>query len=319
MLLAVGSGIFAVVGCWYAARAFWLKSGLRIRGAHTITSSVDCDDQFVSSLTLENLKDRAVVVFKVFLEIGHGVFVEVEDFEQAPLTLLPFQAYHKEYGPIEFYSAGMQRVDLNELLARQGSRRRLVLATSEGKYVVREWVKYWDPISVLLLQNDLTFVVSPRRSNFQGEPLGSNAKYVVILKLSNAKEEVITLRAMDHTITRFRNFRLTEAALASREALEAFLLERAMSGELPVDDIVVHDLAPWRAERFEDWNKSPLVVTARSWTTYYILGRTVSWWRRRIRRKMNRKRKAERLALGKGLSRAAMKPAGDEKPKPPTA
>ena len=52
-------------------------------------SSVSCSDNYISSLTLENLKDRAVVILKIYLRLGHGYFVEIEDFENSPLILRP--------------------------------------------------------------------------------------------------------------------------------------------------------------------------------------------------------------------------------------
>ena len=34
--------------------------------------------------------DRAVVIFQIFLEVGHGSYIEIEDFENEPLVLEPF-------------------------------------------------------------------------------------------------------------------------------------------------------------------------------------------------------------------------------------
>ena len=59
---------------------------------------------------MENLKDRPVSVYKIYLEVGHGLHIEVEDFTQSPLSLEAYSVYQQKYDPIEFYSHGFSRV-----------------------------------------------------------------------------------------------------------------------------------------------------------------------------------------------------------------
>jgi hypothetical protein len=81
------------------------KSSLKLRTSYSWTSSVYADDPYLSSIVVENLKDRATTIFGIYLRVGHSYFVEIEDFEDNPLVLRAFQTWHKEYGPIEFYGA----------------------------------------------------------------------------------------------------------------------------------------------------------------------------------------------------------------------
>src|SRR6266496_1353784 len=191
--LLVGSG-----AAWFAWQMHRMKSDLELRGSYSLWSSVSCEDKYVGSVTIQNLKDRAVVLFKIFMQVGHTYYIELEDCTNHPVTLEPFGILHREYDPIDHYSSGTHRVHLNELLDAKGVRQRLVLATSEGRYVIRHWIPRWDPVH-LFFKNHYTGIIRPQRSTYKGKAYGSNAKYVVHVKLLDGKEEVIPIYADDRS------------------------------------------------------------------------------------------------------------------------
>src|SRR5439155_13648994 len=47
----------------------------------------------VEYAALENLKDRAVVIFKIYMKFGNNVFIEIDDFANNPLILKPFEVF----------------------------------------------------------------------------------------------------------------------------------------------------------------------------------------------------------------------------------
>lgn len=93
--------IVSVIALIYTVRTYLLKSGSSVRGSYGTCSSVSCEDKYVSSVTLENLKDRSTVIFSIYLKIGHNYFLEIENFESSPLILKPFEVYRKEYDAID--------------------------------------------------------------------------------------------------------------------------------------------------------------------------------------------------------------------------
>ncbi len=202
---------------------------------------------------------------------------------------------HREYEPIEHYRVGTNRVKLDELLDAKVVRRRLVLVTSEGRYVIRDWIRRWDPVSIFF-KNHYTGIIQPIRSTYQGKAYGSNAKYIVLLKLLDGKEEVIPIYANDYRFRRFRKFEMPFDALKSAHALEEFLFERAIAGDLSCADLSVFDMEAWRKEAYrgkDETFQAPPV----SWFKYYIVGRIHSWWdnfqMNRQNRALQRKRVAE--------------------------
>lgn len=287
MVIALIALIVSVVALVYTAKAYFLKSGAHIRGAYSICSSITCDDKYINSVILENLKDRAVIVFKIYLRLGHNYFVEVEDFEDAPLILRPFEVFNKDYDPIDLYSVGMGRILLNDLLGDESVKRQVVLSTSEGRYVVKERINYWDPITNFF-QNHMTEIARPMRSTFKGKSYGSNAKYIVEFKTKDEKDEVIPIYPRDYEIRKFKHFKLTKEALESREALEEYLYEKVIDGTLNCADIAVYELESWRNEVYETENKRTITATYQNWFMYHIVGRIGTMYSNHRLKKQNK-------------------------------
>lgn len=289
-LAALTISIIALV---YTVRSHLLKSGSSVRGSFGMcSSSVSCEDQYITSITLENLKDRAIVIFKIYLKIGHNYFLEIDDFDNEPLILKPFEVFKKEYEPIDLYSINMNRIDLNDLFSNKKIKKRIVLSTSDGQYVVNSWIKRWDPVYDFF-KNHLTAVIHPRRATYKGKSYGINAKYIVDIKTENGKEEVIPIYPRDHQIKKFRNFRLTKDSMESKDTLEAYLYEQVGLGVLNCTEITVHDMNTWFSEAYEDENKKIIKAAYYGWFMYKIVGPIItkySDYRLRQKNKLTRKR-----------------------------
>jgi len=276
--LSVATLAVAVVAAQYALRTYQLKSGIELRGSYSIMQSVAAEDRYVGEVLLENLKDRAVVIFGILLEVNQGYLIEVELFEDEPLVLGPFQAFQRQYDPIDLYSVGMQRIRMDRLLASRKTRLRLVLSTSQGRYNVRDHINRWHPV-VDLFRNHLTALVRPLRSTYEGKAYGSATKYIVELLGDSGKREIIPIYPGDHRVQKFRGFRLTPESLESRESLELYLLERAVAGELRCSDFHVMDFEEWRREIYRDHSdKEAIEAEPRSWFTYRVLGWLLTQW-----------------------------------------
>jgi hypothetical protein len=216
------------------------------------------------------LKDRAVVIFKIYLQVGHNYFIEVEDFEGDPLTLRPFEIFNKEYDPIDLYSIGMGRILLNDLLDDKSVKRKIVLSTSEGKYIVKDYIKYWDPIG-LFFQNYATAIIHPLRSIYKGKSYGSNAKFIVEFKMESGNDEIIPIYPRDYELRIFRHFSLTKESLESKEALEVYLYEKVIEGIIKCIDVIVYNMVDWRNEIYEDENKKVITAKYENWFEYYVI------------------------------------------------
>lgn len=237
---------------------------------------------------LENLKDRAVTIFAVYLKVGRNYYVEIENLEDQPLVLRPFETYRKAFGPIDFYSFNMRRVDLDPLLANDKTPKRLVLSIGDGKYVVPSRIRRWHPITDYF-KNHMTILPSPVRSTFKAQDVGGNVKFVVEIFSHDGEARNVMLHERDHGLQIFRDFLLTEECLRSRDALESYLKDQAFAGRLSCEKFEVHDMDAWRRERNARYDLSLYKLPEVGAFQYYILGRLFTMKAERSLRKANRK------------------------------
>jgi hypothetical protein len=260
------------------------KTGHAVRGSFNMMSSVSSDDRFVSYVVLNNMKDRAITIFEIYLKVGSNCYIKIEDFASEPLILGAYTTYQKKYGPIEFYSMNMKRVSLREALSDQPKvKKRLVLSTSEGKYVVSTNIRMWSP-TYLYFCNHLTLDLHIVRSIYKDVAIGGNIKFVIEFLSEGGREEIVPIHAGDWALALFKTFQLTEEALATKETLESFLQNQIESGKLMCKSFTVLDPQEWRARNRSHY--SDKVINAKLYNAfqYYILGRLAtiySNWRRR--------------------------------------
>lgn len=264
--------IISIIALIYTIKAYLLKRGSYIRGSFSICSTIACEDKYVSSVVLENHKDRAVVIYQMFLRIGHNYFIEIEDFGKEPLVLNPFEVYRKDYDPIDFYSVSLSKIELNNLLDNKRYPKKIILSTSNGKYIVKKRIEYWNPIG-LFFKNHMTAIVHPMRTTYKGISYGNNARYIVEFKTKNAGEEIIAIYPNDYTIQKFRKFSLTKKSLESKEALEEYLYSQATEGNLNCDDIKVFELDKWREDIYDKENKRIIKADYCNWFYHHLIGR----------------------------------------------
>jgi len=271
LLISMVALIISFIALIYTVRTFLLKAGADVRGSFSTCSSRDCQDRYIGSVTLENLKDKSLAIFSIYLKIGHNYFLMIESFNEKPLILKPFEVFHKEYDPIDLYSVNMKRIDLNRLFSDSGIKKQIILSTPDGRYNVDSWIKRWEP-TYDFFRNHLTIVVHPRRSIFKGKSYGSNAKYIVDIKAENDREETIAVYPRDYEIKRFRKFQLTKESLVSKESLEEFLYEKVSEGLLNCEDISVHDVQSWLNEVYQSENQQTIKAKYYNWAMYNLFG-----------------------------------------------
>lgn len=276
LVLSIATLIVAVIGTIYSLLAYRLKAGIQIRGSFSFMSSVAAEDRYVHEITLETLKDRAVVVFKIFVELSHGYYVLVEDFEHEPLILRPFEAFRRRYEPIDQYSVGLQRIAIDGLI-QAGVRTRLVLATAQGRYNVSARLQRWDPISNFF-NNHLTALIYPQKTTFEGKAYGSGTKYIVRFRAAGQPDEIVPIYPHDYQVKRFRSFQLTADALVSRDTLEEFLLGEATAGRIQCADLDVYDMEQWRHQVYREDAKEVVNALPRNWLAYHVGGWVITKW-----------------------------------------
>ena len=213
-----------------------------------------------------------MTIFEIYLKVGSNCYIQIEEFDSKPLVLRAYETYQKEYGPIQFYSSNMKRVALSELLRDEKATKRLVLSTSDGRYVVPSAIRRWSPIYAYF-RNYLTFDLRPVRSTYKGKDIGGKIDFVLDFQHEDGTEEVILLQSRDWQLKIFRNFQLFKEALMSKGALEGFLKQELETGRLTCKKFTVLDMQEWRARAHSDYTGEIIQARGYSRFQYYILGR----------------------------------------------
>ena len=84
LIIAINSIVALVVSITaliYTVKTYLLKSGLNVRGSYSMMSSIYCEDKYVGSVTIENLKDRAIVILKIYLQVGRNYYIRIDDLK----------------------------------------------------------------------------------------------------------------------------------------------------------------------------------------------------------------------------------------------
>jgi len=263
--------ILSIATLFYAIKTYLLKSGADIRGIFFPCSSICCDEDYICHIVLENKKDRAIAIFKIYLQIGWNNFLEIENFDKVPLILEPFGIYSKEYDPVDFYVENFEIIKFNDYLMSRSVRKKIVLSTSQGKYKVKKYMKQWYPLTEYF-NNYMTSIVYALRSDYNGRSYGGNVQYIVDFIFNSNKHEVVPIYSGDYRIKKFQNFQLSKEALINKSKLDEFLNDQIAKGNLNCIEFKILDMAAICKEKKKGYRLTRELKNY-NWFMYFVYGR----------------------------------------------
>lgn len=269
---------------------FRRKSNISISGSIVYSLGSPTSNAYVSKIFLDNKKDRAVTIYAVYLMILPNYYIQLEDLEGDPLTLAPYSSVVREYGQVHFYSINLKRIDLNNLFElkkdnRTSKRKKfIVLATSDGKYVVKNSIKRWSPVG-LFFRNHLTAIIQPRTVKYKDQFVDSRAKFLVLLNYKDS-EQILMIRPDEYKYIQFKGFQLSESDLKDMETIKKFFELQRSKGNINFDSVEVLD--PSKLVEVPDRVlKAPEI----SWLEYNLTGLVRTWISNKMLDYANKKRK----------------------------
>ena len=296
LCIATVSSVLALFALVFSVRSDLRKTGIGIRCDFAISSSIATKERWINPLELQNMKDRSVTVYEIFMELGHGIFIQIEDFTQQPLVLEPYGFFSREYDPVEIYAVDSRQV-LKVLDSNKG-RQRLVLVTSQGRYYPKRGLRTWHPIMQALSKNHATGVVRPVRRNYKGHCYGSEVNLIITFTNSDDTEEVIPIYPRDHELKKFGNFQLTKEATESKEALERLLQDRIDAEILSCKSFDIFDPQPARQRLIEQYPVT-LEMPNQGWFQYNVIARVQAVLENHRLERINKETRAKNAASHK--------------------
>jgi hypothetical protein len=287
LLVAFIALLISIIALVYTVLTYTLKRGHRFKCSFSTCSSLDCDDEYVSSLTIVNQKDRPAVIFEIYLQLGYGNFLLLDDFSNKPLILHGFEVYYKKYDPLIFYQVGIKRIKIDSLLGNPKIRTRLVVSTAEGKKVVKIGMKHWRP-QYSFFENYLTAIIRPQYLTYEDIRYGSNVKYLLVIHEAGEKQ-VIPIKDGDEQLQCFEKLKLDKNVLLSRDVFQLHLQRLIDKGQLKFDTFEVVDFQEDVQGEMSRFDSEVYQANPHSFFYYNIFGRVATYFENLRIRKENKK------------------------------
>ncbi len=288
MIIALVALIISIIALIYTIATYMLKRGVKIRGSFIACGTFETEDNYIHEVYLENMKDKPLVIYNIYLRIGHSIYIDLlnhpNDFNDItkPIIIPPYEVKIIQFGPQLFYDDGCSIVNniSGYIYGENKIKKELVLSTNEGKIRVKSNIKRWEPLSEHFL-NYYTQIIRPHRLYYDGNTyeatsFGSNTLYVVKVLLRN-KEIMLCPIYKGRKGPYFPKLDLTKDVLRTKESLSLFLKQQSEAGSI---DCEILDVADYNT-RIEDIKKERErygvhQVKPFGWFEYYIVGRIYS-------------------------------------------
>lgn len=288
MVIAIVALIISIIALIYTIATYMLKRGVKIRGSFIACGTFETKDNYIHEVYLENMKDKPLVIYNIYLQIGHNIYVDLlnhpNDFNDTikPIIIPPYEVKIIQFGPQLFYDDGCSVIDniSDYIYGEKNIKKKLVLSTNEGKIRVKSNIKMWDPLYDF--SNHYTQIIRPHRlycdgNTYEATSFGSNTLYVVKVLLRN-KETMLCPIYKGRKGPYFPALDLTEDVLRTKESLTLFLKHQSEAGSI---DCEILDVADYKT-RIDDIKKDRErygvhQVKPFGWFEYYIVGRIYSF------------------------------------------
>lgn len=286
LLISIVALIISIIALFYTIISYLLKRGNKIRCDISTISTIETDEKYISSITLENLKDKATIIFDIHLRIGYNNFLLIEEFNSAPLILKPFEVYYKEYDPILFYTVNMDKMIINDNL--YNPKKKIILSTTDGKYTVKTNTKRWS-VNNLFFSNYTTAIIKPCRLSYNKKSYGSNTLFLLVLKKIGQEDFIKPILKDDYKRKVFINFNLTQESLENKEIFVQYIQSQIDYGYLSYDTFEVIDFGK-KVKEIQNEYLNKIKMQPLNYFKYYITGKFITYLENFKINKINRRR-----------------------------
>ena len=259
--------IISLLALWITWKMFWLKSWDKYKViGYTSRWSIENSDTYISSITIQNLKDKPLVVFKIYFKLWYNLFIELEDFEDKPLIIKPFEVYQWNYWPILFYSdAWFKKFNVNKLFKDEKVKNNIILETIEWKYK-----KFY--VLGRFFKNYYTWIIEGFKLFHNDKSYWDKIDYIVDITYDDWKIESIKIYK-ENDFKVFKNFKLYNKYLKSAKILKKYLDIQKDKWNIVCNRIDVIDWKKTINKRY-NYNKIKSIKIEKVWVFQYHI-----WWK----------------------------------------
>ena len=291
-LLTILSIIIATVVGAITYYTYKLKIGQKAKASYSIGYSNDIP--YISSVIIENLKDKDLVIHDIYVKFGANIYLDLldKDFSyKYNIVVPPLSVKEFKFGPVFIYNVNTHRVDVEKLF--EPFEYKIVLSTSHGKLICKDWGKGWNAISESL-SNHHVFVVHPNRvystssvyfkENFETPAIDFSSysvevKYVVKLIKKDGGQMYCSIYNNNKKIQLFKDLTFSDEVLKDEESLRKFLNKMKDKKNVNIAKIEeIYDVQKIMNSTLEHYPEESIkLISEKSWY-FYTIGFINSKW-----------------------------------------
>lgn len=255
--------LVSLVVLYITFQTWKLKIGQSARASYGITSSIEADGTYISNVIIQNLKDKDLIIFGIYLRFGYNIYIDLlninDHYDKYHHIIPPLSTRVFELGAPVYYLRGVCEISIDDYFFRNYPKASIILLTNEGKLKASRFKKGWSPIvesfsnySVLNIipiryyAKDSVVDTHEHTENYiDYASIEKTTLYVIRLKLNDNKEYEFKINP-NFKYKYFKNIDFDEEVVSSKDALRAYLLKCKDDGLINFVEIIsIIDFQQW--------------------------------------------------------------------------
>lgn len=309
-LFIAGLGlIISIVVLLITFKSHLLKRGQSVRGWVETSSSFESEESYISSITIENLKDKELVISKMYVRFGQNIYIDMFNkdglYDNYVHIIPPFSYKEFLFGPPIACVERFSLENISRIISDHKIKRKIVLSTTRGKLIVKEPKKGWDPVADYF-RNYGTRIIRPIRyykddsiynkNNLpQVQPAinytsyGNRTLYLVKIRRRNRDLSTYPVYETEKVIF-FENLNFTKKTLSSKEHLSIYLNKARKSGIIDFEEIEeVIDVRSNIQDLKSKYSVSKTPLLAENFFQYQIVDKCQTIWYKFIKSRLGKR------------------------------
>lgn len=289
MLLSI---IIATIAGVITYLTYKLKIGQKAKASCVITYSKDLP--YISSVIIENLKDKDLVIHDIYVKFGPDIYVDLldKDFsDKYNIVVPPLGVKEIKFGPVFMYNVNTQMVAVENLF--RTTKCKIVLSTSHGKLTCNNWGKGWSAISESLNNHHIVVVYTNRiystssvyfKNTFETPAIdyssySEEVQYVVKLTMKDGEQVFCKIYNNNKKTKLFEKLTFSEDVLKDEVSIRKYLnkaKEKKIVTFSKVEEI--YDVRKMMASTLERYQDDTIELKSESPWHFYTIGCINSKW-----------------------------------------
>ncbi|MCF4746849.1 hypothetical protein L1Y56_12795, partial [Acinetobacter baumannii] len=282
--------LISLLALYVTARNYLRKSGNSIAATFTLRSDFSSTERYISSIILVNKKDKPVIINKIFIRVGHNIYIQLIDGYDETFVLKPYETLNQKLEPHFVYMAGVKRiVNLPDIINNKKIKKKIVLDTTEG-IVVCSNLRYKKIINKVLSHYSTGLIIRHKGQFINGIPVGNNVLYFIEIITKNGENSFITISKNPESSLLEGKLKFdTEQLKMENGTLHIKnVIEKALEdGVIDWQNFKIHSQLE-TFEHYEEYEEIDLTDQKMiSWFDYHIKARIYTYLKNRETRKIN--------------------------------